>query len=145
MLVEKVRTGVAVTLIICAALLMSGRVSPVWGDPIVAPLELEKPTEFEFMESTQLSNGMTIWTGKRIADPETAVLIEPEYMEITKPGFMEPTLLSNGLTVRMGNRDNVAYLRCAKLKEFSSQQKCALEALGMTQEAVDQAVESYNK
>jgi len=41
--------------------------------------------------------------------------------------------------------ENVAYLRCAKLKGFDNLLKCALEALGITQEEVGQAVEEYSK
>ncbi len=169
MLWKKFHVRVAATLIICIAFLMPGGVSKVLGETLVAEPEFIESTvlssgttiwtgkritdpevpvliEPEFMESTLLSSGMTILTGKRITDPEVSVLIdEPEFVKVTEPEFIEPILLSNGTTIWKGNRENLAYLRCAKHKGFTLQQKCAFDALGVTQEEVDKGVDEYVK
>lgn len=186
MLPEKKHARVAVTLIVCVALLMSGGVSPVSGETLAVGQEFKGVTasefmtvkEPEFMESTVTSSGMTIWTDKRITEPETAVIIEkPEFakstlsssgttiwtgkrktdpevpvlieelelVEVAAPEFSISVELRRGVTTLVGTRENLAYLRCAKYKGFTLQQKCARDALGMTQEKIDKAVGEYVK
>ncbi len=129
---------VAATLIICVALLMPGGVSPVLGETLVVEPVFMEVTEFELM-------GVTEFEFMRVTKQEFMGVTGFEFMGVTEFGFLVPTASIDGVTVWAGNRENVAYLRCAKLKEFRILRECALDALGMTQEEVDRAAEEWRK
>ncbi len=84
-----------------------------------------------------------------ITEPELLEITEPEFLELTQqelleirelkslkvsePKSLEPGRFPGG-KYTPAERENTAYNRCAKLKEFDDQQKCALEALGIAGE-----------
>ncbi len=115
--------GVAVTVVMCIAFLMPGGVCQAAGKTLYEPIFGERVYEPTF--------------GERVYEPTFGERVyEPV---IGKRGRW----LSGKYTP--AELENVAYLRCAKLKGFDNLLKCALEALGITQEEVGQAVEEYSK
>ncbi len=136
MLWEKVHARVTLTLIICIALLVSGGVSQVMGETLVAEMEFLKVSEPEFMEVTEFEF-------MEVSEPEFLKVSTPEFLKVSEPVFLVPGIFLRGKYTHV-KRENVAYLRCANLKEFSILHECAHESLGMTQEEVDKAVGEYN-
>jgi hypothetical protein len=75
-------------------------------------------------------------------EPDTMEVSKPGFSEVSKPAFSKarkpeylvPKQSAKGVTIWSGKRENKAYKRCAKLKGFDAQHKCALDALGMTEE-----------
>ncbi len=125
--------GVAVNLIICIALLMSGAISPVVGESLIAEEEFEV-TQPKFLELTEPEF-------LEVSEPEFLEVSEPEFLEVSEPKSLkvsEPKILESGRFPKgkytPAERENVEYLRCAKEKGFSNQLNCMNEALGITQE-----------
>jgi len=96
MLWNKKHAGIAVTLIIGIALFMSGGVSQVVGETLIAEPEIIEVTEVELI---------------KVTEPEFITVIEPEFLEVTEPEFIEstdpdilaPFVSSDGLTKRGGH------------------------------------------
>ena len=129
MLWEKKHTGVVGTLIVCIALLMPGGVSQVAGETLVGEMEFLEVSEPKFLE---------------VSEPESLKVSEPKSLQISEPisiKVSEPKSLESGGFLKgkytPAKRENKAYLRCAKLKGFSAQHQCALDALGTSPEALD--------
>ena len=125
MLWENKYASVAVTLIIWIALLLPSGISKAAEENLIADKKFEV-TEPEFLG---------------ITEPEFLGITEPEFLEISKPESLkvsEPKSLESGRFPRgkytPAERENAAYLRCAKQKGFSNQLNCVNEALGITQE-----------
>ncbi len=105
--------GIAVTLIICIALLMSSRVSKAMGAPL--------PAEPEFLI---------------VSEPKSMKISELKSLRVLKPKSLESGGFLKG-KYTPAKRENPAYRRCATLEGFSARQQSALEALGITQEDVN--------
>ena len=125
MLWKKRHAGIAGTLIIGIALLLSGGVSRAAGENLIADkkFEVTEPEMVEVIRPEMLE----------VTEPEMVEVTEPEPLEISEPKSLGPDPFLKG-EYTPAERENLAYNRCASLKGFSEQQKCALEALGMTQE-----------
>jgi len=104
--------GVAVTLIVCIALLMSGGVSQAVEEPSLKKLEFMEVTKFVFMEVTK---------------PEFMEVTKFEIAEVTDQEVLEPSVASDGLTKWGGELKSVEYLMCAPLKGFPTPKKCLFE------------------
>jgi len=86
----------------------------------------------------------------KVTEPKFMGVTEPKFLEVSKPGFSEvsksgfskarspeylvPKQSAEGVTIWSGKRENKAYQRCAKFNGFSEQHKCALDALGISEE-----------
>ena len=121
--------GVAVTLIICIALLMSGGVSQAVGKTLPGDLTLLDIKEPEFLKRA----GPEIL---EITEVEYIKVIKPEFMKVTKFEFMEVSEIeyleswvdpSDGLIKLGGKQKSVEYLMCAPLKGFPTPEKCLFE------------------
>ena len=75
---------------------------------VIEPEFLEV-TEFEFVEVTK---------------PEFGEVTQFEFAEVTDQEFFVPSVSSDGLTLLEGERKSPEYLMCARLKGFSTPQKC---------------------
>ncbi len=112
--------GIAVTLIICIALLLPGGVSKAVGGSLIVEEGFEV-SEPEFLE---------------VSEPKSLIVSEPKSIRVSKPKSLESGVFLKG-KYTPAERENPAYRRCATLEEFSDRQQCALEALGITQEDVN--------
>ena len=65
---------------------------------------------------------------------DTMEVSKPAFSKARKPEYLVPKQSAKGVTIWSAKRENKAYKRCAKLKGFDAQHKCALDALGMTEE-----------
>ncbi len=130
MLLKKIQ---AIVLAVCMAVLLTGGFSQVFGDALlkkmefmeVSPPEMMEVSEFEFLEVTE---------------PEFLQVSAFEFMPVSEPEFLTPTT-RDGVIVWEGDRTNYAYLRCAVLRDFEDLRNCTLEAIGITQEELDRAIE----
>ena len=68
-----------------------------------------------------------------VSMPGFANVKQPKFSKPKNPEYFVPKKSSSGATLWSGKRENKAYQRCAKLKGFDEQRKCALDALGMTE------------
>lgn len=69
-----------------------------------------------------------------VSKPESSQVSSPEFAKSRESKGLVPRKSATGATIWSGERENKAYQRCAKLKGFDEQRKCALDALGMTEE-----------
>jgi hypothetical protein len=127
MLWEKKHAGVVGTLIIGIALLLSGGVSQATEENLIAEKAFEV-TQPEMMEVTKPEF-------LKVTEPEMLEVSEPDSLEISKPKSLESGRFPKG-KYAPAERENPAYNRCAKVKGFSEQQKCALKALGIPQDEI---------
>jgi len=104
--------GVAASLIIGIALLMSGGVSPAVGAPPPKELEFMEVIEFEFMDVTE---------------PEFMEVTKFEIAEVTDQEVLGPRVSSDGLTKWGGELKSIEYLMCAPLKGLPTPEKCLFE------------------
>jgi hypothetical protein len=112
--------GVAVNLILCIALLLSGCVSKTVGESYIVEKEHKiKPPEI--ME---------------VSEPKSLEVSEPKSLEVSEPKSLESGSFQKG-RYTPAERENPAYDRCAKEKGFDDQYQCALEALGITEEEIN--------
>jgi hypothetical protein len=125
-------TGVAGNLIICIALLLSGCVSKTVEKSYIFEEDKIKPPEFMGVLEPE-SMGVSEPESLGVSEPESLGVSEPKPLEISEPKSLESGRFPGG-KYTPAERENVEYNRCAKLKEFSEQQKCALEALDIKQE-----------
>ena len=80
----------------------------------------------------------------KIYEPKIYEMKEQKFLELSKPKYLqisEPKSLESGVFLKgkytPAKRENKAYLRCAKLKGFSALLQCALDALGISPEALN--------
>ncbi len=104
--------GIAVTPIICIALLLPGGVSKTVGGSLI------------------------VEEGFEVSEPKSLIVSEPKSIKVSKPKSLESGSFLKG-KYTPAKRENPAYRRCATLEGFSARQQCALEALGITQEDVN--------
>ena len=128
MLWKKKQVGVAANLILCVALLMTGGVSQAVGESLIVEREFEV-TQPKFLEISEPKF-------QKVYEPEFQEVSELNSLEISEPESLESVPFLRG-KYTPAERENAAYLRCAKEKGFDDQYKCALGSLGVTQEEID--------
>jgi len=99
-----------------------------------------------FIGSNSFAGDPKIYEPKiyEMKEPKFLELSKPKYLQISKPKYLqisEPKSLESGVFLKgkytPAKRENKAYLRCAKLKGFSALLQCALDALGISPEALN--------
>jgi hypothetical protein len=117
--------GVAGPVILGIALLLPVGVSNAVGESLISdkPFAVSEP---EFME---VSEPKTL----EVSEPKILEVSELKSLEISEPKSLETGSFPKG-KYTPPERENPAYDRCAKEKGFDDRHKCALEALGTTQE-----------
>jgi hypothetical protein len=114
--------GVAITLILCIALLIPGGVSQGVGATLSAQpqsLQVSKP------KSLEVSKPKTL----KVSEPKFLEVSKPKSTEVSKPKSFKSGVFLNGNYTR-AERENAEYLRCAAQQGFDDRHKCAFEAIG---------------
>ena len=107
--------GVALTLMLCIALLMPSGVSQVVGATL--------PAQPKFLE---VSKPKTL----KLSEPKKFLEVsKPKSTKVSKPKSFKSGTLKEGKYTR-AERENAEYLRCAAQKGFDDRHKCAFEAIG---------------
>ena len=119
-------------MILAVFLLMLGGVSEAAEDSLTVKVEFLERAGPEILEVSKIE----VLENKK---PVFVEVSKVEFLAKEDPSFLVPYLSKGGLRIWSANRDNKEYLRCAKLKGFNDQHKCALEGLGITPEEVDKS------
>jgi hypothetical protein len=124
MLCKKKHTGVAGTLVLGVALLLSGGITQAAEENLIADKAFEV-TQPEMVEVTQPEF-------IEITEPDRAEVTNLDSIKVSKPKSLESGSFPGG-KYTPAERDNPAYDRCAKEQGFDDRYQCALEALDTPQ------------
>ena len=108
MWLKKIHPGIAVSLLVCGALMLTGGVSELMVEP--KPFPVSEPKSLV------------------VSEPKKMGVSQPRKQSEFKPRPFKHGSLSEG-KYTAGQKENAEYARCAKLKGFDARRKCALEAL----------------
>ncbi len=111
------RGKVYATLIIGVALFMSGGVSLVVGETLIAEPEIIEVIEVELIK-------VTIPEFITVIEPEFLEVTEPEFIEATDPDILVPFVSSDGLTKRGGKQKSVEQIMCGPSNGLPTPKKC---------------------
>jgi len=111
------RGKVYATLIIGVVFFMSGGVSLVVGETLIAELEIIEVIEVELIKVTEPEF-------LKVTEFEFMEVTEPEFIEITEPEFLERWVDVDGRTKRGGKPKSVEQIMCGLSNGLPTPKKC---------------------
>ncbi len=114
--------GIAVTLAVSFIFFMSGGISQAAEENLIAdePFKVIQPEKAEIIDPNSLKIEISKFELTKIGPLES--------LTVSKPKTLKPGTFSKG-TYTPTQRENPAYDRCAKYKEFNALLACALQAI----------------